>query len=121
WVIAGCSGLAAVLALAFVRERPEDLGQAVDGVDEADAAAVSAAAKRAKPPFITETAWEFRDAVRNPGYWLILSSLLGGSGLYTLFLAHGKLVLEDFGHPAGIGGTAVFTMTISGLIAKAII
>jgi MFS family permease len=47
--------------------------------------------------------------------------LLGGSGLYTLFHAHGKLVLQDFGHPAGIGGTAVFTMTISGLIAKAII
>ena len=30
-------------------------------------------------------------------------------------------MLEDFGHAAGIGGTAVFTMTISGLIAKAII
>jgi MFS family permease len=121
WVIAGCSGLSAVLALVFVRERPEDMGQSVDGVDEADAAAVSAAARRAKPPFITDTAWEFRDAVRNPSYWLILSSLLGGSGLYTLFLAHGKLVLEDFGHAAGIGGTAVFTMTISGLIAKFII
>jgi sugar phosphate permease len=121
WVIAGCSALSAVLALVFVRERPEDLGQAVDGVSESDAAAASAAAVRAKPSFITDTAWEFRDAVRNPSYWLILSSLLGGSGLYTLFLAHGKLVLEDFGHAAGIGGTAVFTMTISGLIAKAVI
>jgi len=121
WVIAGCSALSAVLSLALVRERPEDMGQSVDGVAVTDAAAASAAALRTRPSFITDTAWEFRDAVRNPGYWLILSSLLGGSGLYTLFLAHGKLVLEDFGHAAGIGGTAVFTMTISGLIAKAII
>jgi MFS family permease len=36
-------------------------------------------------------------------------------------MAHGKLVLEDFGHAPGIGGTAVFTMTISGLVAKLII
>ncbi len=121
WVIAGSSATAGLLALLFVRERPEDMGQFVDGVDPAAASAPGAAPPKAKPSFITETPWEFRDAVRNPSYWLILSSLLGGSGIYTLFLAHGKLVLEDFGHAAGIGGTAVFTMTISGLLAKVII
>lgn len=120
WVIAGFSGIAAVLSLAFIREKPEDMGQTVDGVDASTSSAQALAAK-AKPAFITDTAWEFRDAVRNPTYWLILGSLLGGSGVYTLFLAHGKLLLEDFGHPLGIGGTAVFTMTISGLVAKAII
>ena len=83
------------------------MGQTIDGVTAvSDTDAAGAAPLRAKPSFITDTAWEFRDAVRNPSYWLILSSLLGGSGLYTLFLAHGKLVLEDFGHAAGIGGTA---------------
>ena len=121
WVIAAFSGLAGVLALLFVRERPEDMGQYVDGVDPAAASAPGAAPQKAKPAFITDTPWEFRDAIRTPSYWLILSSLLGGSGIYTLFLAQGKLVLEDFGHAAGIGGTAVFTMTISGLIAKFII
>jgi len=121
WVIAGFSGLAGVLALLFVREKPQDMGQTVDGVTEADAAASRGASARSRPPFITDVAWEFRDAIRSPSYWLILGSLLGGSGIYTLFLAHGKLVLEDFGHAAGIGGTAVFTMTISGLVAKFII
>ena len=120
-MIAAFSGLAGVLALLFVRERPEDMGQYVDGVDPAAARAPGAAPQKAKPAFITETPWEFRDAIRTPSYWLILSSLLGGSGIYTLFLAQGKLVLEDFGHATGIGGTAVFTMTISGLIAKLII
>ncbi len=120
WVIAACSGLAAVLALLFVRERPEDMGQVVDGADAAGSGPGTAPAKP-KPAFITEVPWDFRDAVRHPSYWLILGSLLGGSGAYTLFLAHGKLLLEDFGHPVGIGGTAVFTMTISGLVAKAII
>ena len=121
WVIAGFSALAAVLALVFVREKPEDMGQAVDGVSEADIAATRGMPAKPKPAFITDSPWEFRDAVRSPTYWLILGSLLGGSGMYTLFLAHGKLLLEDFGHAAGIGGTAVFTMTISGLVAKVII
>jgi sugar phosphate permease len=121
WVIAGFSGLAGVLALIFVREKPEDMGQTVDGVAIEDANAASGAHAKAKAAFITDVAWEFRDAIRSPSYWLILTSLLGGSGIYTLFLAHGKLVLEDFGHAAGIGGTAVFTMTISGLLAKVII
>jgi sugar phosphate permease len=121
WVIAGLSGLAAVLALIFVRERPEDMGQAVDGVVADDVNVANAAPAKPKPAFITTVPWEFRDAVRNPTYWLILGSLLGGSGVYTLFLAHGKLLLEDFGHAVGIGGTAVFTMTISGLVAKVII
>jgi len=118
WVIAGFSALAAVLAIVFVRERPEDMGQTVDGEPLRDA---SSAPAKPRPAFITDVPWEFRDAVRNPSYWLILGSLLGGSGVYTLFLAHGKLMLEDFGHAVGIGGTAVFTMTISGLVAKVII
>lgn len=121
WVIAGCSGLAAVLAVVFVREKPEDVGQTVDGVPLANEGSAQAAPAKPRPSFVTDTPWEFRDAVRSPRYWLILGSLLGGSGVYTLFLAHGKLLLEDFGHAAGIGGTAVFTMTISGLVAKAII
>ena len=120
WVIAGFSGLAAVLAFFFVREKPEDMGQTVDGVG-AEAGKAGPATGKPKPSFITDTPWEYRDAVRSPSYWLILGSLLGGSGMYTLFLAHGKLVLEDFGHAPGIGGTAVFTMTISGLVAKLII
>ena len=34
WVIAGCAAFAGVLALLFVREKPEDMGQSVDGVVE---------------------------------------------------------------------------------------
>jgi MFS family permease len=121
WVIAAFSALAGVLALLFVREKPEDMGQIVDGISAEEASAASGKPAKPKPAFITDVAWEFRDAIRTPSYWLILSSLLGGSGVYTLFLAQGKLVLEDFGHAVGIGGTAVFAMTISGLIAKVII
>jgi MFS family permease len=121
WVIATFSGIAGVLALLFVREKPEDMGQTVDGVAPEANGVASAAPARPRAAFITDVAWEFRDAIRNPSYWLILGSLLGGSGAYTLFLAQGKLVLEDFGHAPGIGGTAVLTMTISGLIAKFII
>ena len=56
---------------------------------------------RPRPHFITGFPWEFREAVRSPTYWLIVFSLLGGSGGYTLFLAHGIVHLQDLGHSAG--------------------
>ena len=56
WVIVGLSALAAVLALVFVREKPEDMGQAVDGVTDADMAAAARRPRDRKPAFITDYA-----------------------------------------------------------------
>jgi MFS family permease len=52
---------------------------------------------------------------------LLLGSLIGGSGGYTLFLAHGVVHLQDLGHAARIGAWAVGIMTVSGLIGKVIL
>jgi MFS family permease len=70
---------------------------------------------------VTRREWTFRDAVRNPTYWVLLISLLGTSGGYTLFLAHGVVHLQDLGHSAGMGAWAVGTMTVTGLFGKLIL
>jgi cyanate permease len=118
WVIATLAGIAGVLALVFVKEKPEDMGQVPDG-----GAAVVDASKpaKARPDFITETPWEFRDAVRSPLYWVVLATLVGGSGGFTFFLAHGIKMLQDMGHGFAVGAGAISTMTITGLLAKAVI
>jgi MFS family permease len=119
WLLAALSGLAACIALIFVRERPEDVGQTADGFGAVPADGRPHADTR--PPFVTRREWTFRDAVRNPTYWVLLISLLGTSGGYTLFLAHGVVHLQDLGHTAGVGAWAVGTMTVTGLIGKLIL
>lgn len=118
WVIVALSAVAGVLALAFVKEKPEDMGQLADNGAEASNANRAA---RPKPSFISDTAWEFRDVVRTPSYWLLVGALLGGSSAFTFFLGHGIAMLKDLGHAPTVGYGAIGTMTLTGLIAKALI
>lgn len=117
WVIVALAGLAGILALAFVRERPEDLGLLPDGDD----GGTGNAPARARPAFITATPWEARQVFGRPTYWLIVFSLVGGSGGYTLFLAHGIVHVQDLGHGIDVARGALATMTWTGLLAKAVI
>ncbi len=117
WVIVGLSSTACVLALLFVKERPEDSGLVADG----GTGVAAGGTPKPKPPFITETPWEFREVIRRPGYWLIVSALLGGSSAFTFFLGHGIAMLKDLGHTQEVGFGALATMTWTGLLAKGVI
>jgi MFS family permease len=119
WVLAVLSSVAACIALVFVRERPEDVGQVADGFGPV--AADGAAPPDTRPAFMTRREWTFREAVRHPSYWLLLGALIGGSGGYTLFLAHGVVHLQDLGHSAAVAAWAVSIATVSGLIGKVIL
>jgi MFS family permease len=65
--------------------------------------------------------WTFGEALRQPVYWVLLLTLLGSSGGYTLFIAHGVVHLQDLGHSARVGAWAVGVLAASGLIAKLIL
>jgi MFS family permease len=119
WLLAALSATAACIALLFVRERPEDVGQVADGF--APPAIDGSAAPDTRPWFVARREWSFRDAVRNPTYWLLLGSMIGCSGGYSMFLAHGVVHLQDLGHTAHVGAWAVSVMTVSGLIGKLIL
>jgi MFS family permease len=119
WLLAALSAAAAGIAVVFVRERPEDMGQVAD--EFGPPLAEGQPAPDTRPAFVTRREWTFRDAARRPSYWLLLGSLIGGSGGYTLFLAHGVAHLQDLGHSARIGAWAVGIMTVSGLIGKVIL
>ncbi len=117
WVIVALSTLAGLLALLVVREKPEDMGLQPDG----ESGAGGGAGGKERPPYITATPWESRDVLSRPTYWLIVFSLVGGSGGYTLFLAHGIVHLQDLGHSIDVARGALATMTWTGLLAKAVI
>jgi MFS family permease len=119
WLLAALSAVAAIIALVFVRERPEDVGQVVDGFGKPTED--GAVPVDTRPHFVTRREWTYWEALRNPTYWIFLISMLGASGGYTLFLAHGVVHLEDLGHSASVGAWAVSTMTFSALFGKVIL
>src|SRR5882672_10684783 len=118
WVIAALSTIAAVIAAIFERESPAALGQYPDG-DGALAASQAHAKPRAA--HITRDAWTLREALARPAYWLMVFSLVGGSGGYSLYLAQGIPHLIDLGHPLAEAKNSIIVMTISGLSAKAVL
>ncbi len=122
WLVAALSVVAALIAIATVREHPADLGQAPDGaVAERGGAIRGRAAAARVPAFVTRTEWSYREALRGPYFWTMITPFVGVSAGFALFLGHGIVHLKDLGHSMQVGAWAVGTMTISGLIAKAVI
>jgi MFS family permease len=119
WLLAALSAVAACIALGVVRERPEDVGQVADAFGPPLPDGQTALDTR--PVFVTRREWTFREAARQPAYWLLLGALIGGSGGYSLILAHGVVHLQDLGHSARVGAWAISTMTVTGLIGKVIL
>lgn len=119
WLIAMLSAAAAVIAVLLVRERPEDVGQSADGLDRAGVTAGTV--PDSHPGFVSRREWAFRDAVRQPSYWLLLGSLVGCTAGYTLFLAHGIAHFQDLGHSARVGAWSVGVMSATGLVGKLIL
>lgn len=122
WLIAALSVVAALIAIATVREHPADLGQAPDGAsDSAEGRAATMAAAARIGAFVTRTDWTYREALRGPYFWTMITPFIGVSAGFALFLGHGIVHLRDLGHSMQVGAWAVGTMTISGLIGKAVL
>jgi MFS family permease len=92
-VVAGISVLSAIVAFLFVRERPEDLGQVVDG-------GLSLAPRensRAATARVTKFPWEPQQAYRTRAYWMILVGAIACQFPFFFFTAHWLLHLKGLG------------------------
>jgi MFS family permease len=118
WLIAALSTICTILAVAFVRERPSDLGQLPDGEsDSSSAQSLIHAASRAPIRGVYKTAegWTLGEALRTPALWLYILSLLGFSAGYPLYLAHGVLHLRDLGYSPAAAASSISIMLLSAL------
>ena len=92
-IVAAVSVLSAIVAFLFVRERPEDLGQMVDGGPDAAPSADSTSASAR----VTKFPWEPHQAYRTRAYWMILIGAIACQFPFFFFTAHWLLHLKGAG------------------------
>jgi MFS family permease len=110
-VIAGVAVLAGIIALLFVRERPEDLGQTVDGAPEEQPAERGSA--EVVPQLMTEYAWTPSQAYHTRAYWLIVMGGLAAQFPFFFFTAHWILYLRGAGISSGNAAFAMGLFTVA--------
>jgi len=103
-IVAAGAVLSAIIALLFVKERPEDLGQLPDGGVKA---AAGAPQQHTPSTLITKYEWTPGEAYRTGGYWLVVVAGLAAQFPFFLFTAHWLLHLQGAGIPSG---DAAFSM-----------
>jgi MFS family permease len=122
WLMAALSFVAAIIALVFVKEKPEDLGQLPDGGEiEVQKDQKPETRRWRGAVHLTKETWTSREALTDSFFWLLMFCQMGVGCGYTVFLAHGVVHLKDLGHSSDTAAWAISLMAISGLIAKALI
>ena len=108
-VVAGIVVAAGIIAISFVKERPEDLGQAVDGIpdDESPVSIPDAIA--------VGRAWTPGEAYRTRSYWMVLVGGIACQFPYFFFVAHWLLHLKSVNVPAGTAAWALGFLTLGGI------
>ena len=110
WEI-GAAGavLSGIIALLFVKERPEDLGQLPDGGKKE----VGAVQHHASSKLVTGYEWTAGEAYRTRSYWLVVLAGLAAQFPFFLFVPHWVLHLESTGVPSGAAAFSMSLMPVS--------
>ena len=110
WVmVAGVSVVSAAIAILFVKERPEDLGQSVDG----GAVSVQPKALYPRQQLPTTFPWEPRQAYQTLAYWMIVAGAIACQFPFFLFTPHWLLHLKGVGVAASDAASAMGLFTLA--------
>jgi MFS family permease len=115
-VVAGIAIASAIFAFLFVKERPEDLGQDVDGIPT-EARATQPQPARA---LVTNLVWTASQAYKTPAYWLIVVGGLACQFPYFFFIAHWILHLRQHGINAADAAWAMGLFTMGAIVGRLI-
>jgi MFS family permease len=112
--VAAVMVLSGTLAYLFVKERPEDLGQVVDGGEENEGAAPARAGKQ----LATSYAWTPEEGMKTPAYWMIVIGGIASQFPYFFFIAHGILHMKQTGLSAATAAWVMGLFTLGIIVGK---
>lgn len=113
-VVAAMVVVSALVALFFVKERPEDFGQLPDGgVAPAQGAERSAS-------LVTKHDWTLGEALRSRTFWLVFAGSCATHFPFWMFTAHWIPVLKGLGHPPATYSFAMGLFILASLFGRLI-
>ena len=115
-VVAVVAVVSAIVAFLFVRESPEELGQAVDGGAES---ALSGEAS-ITGTLVSKFPWTPRQAFATPSYWMIVLGGIGCQFPFFFFTAHWILHLKGAGIQAADAAFAMGLFTMGAVAGRLI-
>ena len=115
-IVAGIAVLSAIVAFLFVKERPEDLGQSVDGGPGAAPSAESTAASAR----VSKFPWEPQQAYGTLAYWMILVGAIACQFPFFFFTAHWLLHLKGVGISPAHAAWAMGLFTLGAVFGRLI-
>jgi MFS family permease len=114
--VCGVAVASAIVAILFVKERPEDLGQLVDG-----SADTNGSSQRADTSaLVTKHAWTPREAFATPSYWMIVIGGIACQFPFFFFTAHWLLHLKGAGIQAADASWAMGLFTMGAVVGRLI-
>lgn len=114
--VAGIAVLSGIIAFLFVKERPEDMGQIVDGIEEDPRTASGTTPDK----LITRHVWTPAEAMRTTSYWMIVIGGIASQFPYFFFVAHGILHMKGSGLSAATAAWAMGLFTMGSIIGRQI-
>jgi len=124
WCMASMSLVAALVAAAFVKESPAQMGQVPDGEDAVDPPPSTAPARSASPRgevFKTTEEWTLGEALRSPTLWLLVPTYIGFFMGFFIYVAHGISHLIGLGHPPAEAARSLALIFGSSLIGQVVV
>ncbi len=118
-VMAAIMLLPVILAVVFIRNRPEDLGQNVDGVED-PAQLAARPDKRSDRAYKCLEGWSVREAARTPSLWLLVLTFGFSDYVMLGMLSHQVTYLtKEVGISAGVAAGALALMVAFMAVGKA--
>jgi MFS family permease len=120
WVVmAGIMLIPVILAALLIRNRPEDLGQNVDAVEDL-ARLVATPEKRSDRAYKCLEGWTVREAARTPSLWLLVLTFGFSDYVMLGMLSHQVTYLtKEVGISAGVAAGALALMVAFMAVGKA--
>lgn len=114
-IVAAIAVVAAIVAKLFVKERPEDLGQLVDGEAE-----VAPSGSPSQSALCTKYAWTPAEAYKTRSFWMVAISSIACQFPFFFFTAHWILHLKGVGVSSSDAAMAMGLFTMGGIAGRMI-
>ncbi len=117
WEMVACmSVLAALIAYLTVKERPEDLGQEVDGLSNA----TPGQCPKSDNGLVTKDEWTTSEAYRTTSFWMIFLGSIACQFPFFFFTAHWMMHLRGVGISPANAALAMGLFTMGGIAGRLI-